>query len=387
MHIDPRMIAPIATSTSTLLEFTPDSLDPLAQFERERPMLDAEIRKAGRSLAAARAAGADTSPEQVGRLESEADAAEARLAMRRQAARDAADEIAERGIVSPPVFLLAQPSASDREKLNMRLMQLGLTTISQEQIRASMIEAIFEVDWGKGDENDSHRDELANFLDGIWQREMIQMQAFDAWREQEAERILDELNGAPPRQAEMQPPRVISVRDEAKAVLLTQTLTDTPRMRDIIARRLDYDRANAVLAVRLQLRGIAGESILSPVCVDARTDAVPEAQVLSMQQELEDMYGARRANDAWLELVARVNSLFALDGFERGNSDSPRGKQSDPTGSDAPSGDTGINGGCSTTSSTEAPPAGESATTTARSSGSIFEVAAPTARSFPTAVD
>lgn len=370
--IDPRFRAPIAI-TAASAPFVPLRLDPIRRFNLELRFLE-------QNVASLRDAGEDEA----------ADAAAAEINQRRRSA----DEEAAR-FPPPPEFLLRTPTPLERDQISSRLLELGTTMVGQEQTRASMIEALYEIDWAaEGDEavaeeeraafNETRAEEHASFLDGIWQREDIQINAFARWRDQETERYLDAVEGAPQRLAAPMPVRIISVRDEARGRMLVNRLLETPRLRKLISRKIDYDRSNRILIARITLLGVTSP-LLSPFAPDPSNNLVPEAAVEQMRKELEAAYGPKLAEEAWIELSDRIDALYTLDGFEAGNFDSPPGKPSDPTGLTEPSGDIGTSGGPSTTSSIEAPPAGASETITDKSSGSSSASAAPKKKLTPTA--
>jgi hypothetical protein len=154
-------------------------------------------------------------------------------------------------------------------------------------------------------------------------------------------------------------------------------------MRKIISKQVDFARRNAIIIVRINLRGV-NSPVLTDLSPDPREDALSEADVIRLRQELDDVYGAAQGTQAWNELVGHIDQLYALDEFEKGNSDSPLGKPIDQTSSIEPSGDIASNGGLSTTSNIEPLPADGSETTTGRSSDSISATEAPTVTSSPT---
>jgi hypothetical protein len=371
--IDPRFKAPIASSAASPAPFVPLSLDPLRRLAQELPFLE-------QNVGSLRDAGEDEA----------ADAALIEINNRRRIA----DEEAMR-MPPPPEFQIRTPTPLERDQLSSRLLELGLTNVSQEQIRASMIEALYEIDWAaEGDDivadeerlgfNEGRAEEHATFLDGIWQREDVQVTAYAKWREQETERVLDRLDGAPEREATPMPTRIVSVRDEARARLLADRLLETPRMRRLVAKQIDFGRRNAMLIARINLLGVISP-VLSPFAPDPVSNLVAESDVERMRGELAAAYGAKLAGQAWVELVDRIDTLYRLDEFETGNFDSPLEKPSDPTGSTGPSGDIATSGGPSTTSCIEALPADESVTITDKSSGSSSASAEPSEKPIQTA--
>ncbi len=278
---------------------------------------------------------------------------------------------------TPMVFLLQTPTETEREQLNSRLISLGLNQITQEQIRATMIEELFEHDWGKGDQNEAHAEELANFLDGVWQRQEAHDAAIDRWREQELERVLDEVDGAPKRERGELPPKLITVRENARTTLLIDTMMRTSqKLRDMAARAADFSRQHAIMLVRVHVIG-ATQGVTVKLERDPRSKALPEDQVLALREEMDEA--------SWLDLVARIDSMYRVTKDEEKNSDLPLEKQSPPNGSIEPSGDTSGNGGSSTISTIDPAPAVASEKITAKSSGFTYaDVPEPVAMPRPT---
>lgn len=363
-----------------VIRFTPPSLDPLGTFQKQLPLLEATARVAEAKhidLLRRRDAG-----EIVGthasdlidrafdlKLETIADIADGRKAAETEAAQ----------IGAPMVFLVRTPTSLERDQINVRLVSLGLTTVTEEQLRASMIETLYEIDWQRelaDEEIDSvaYADDMAAFMDGYWQQETIQSNAFAAWRDQEEERLFDVYNGVLPREAEEPPVRLISVRDEAKMRLLVDRLMEEPRMRRILGKRLDFARRNAVIIVRINLRGVEGfgEGTLQ---FEKFEDVLTEDSVNALREAIVQTYGKAVGDKAWIELVSFIDGLYGLDEFETGNSDSPLEKPLDPTGSIVPSGDISISDGSSMGSRIEPARAEESGTITEKSSDSISECA------------
>lgn len=385
--IDPRFKSTIPVHAG-VTEFTPASLDPLGRFNKDLPGLEAAAQDAAdrhAELMRRRDAGeivgthaedllVAAAAEKIGTL--------AAIANR----RNEAEELAKR-IGPPPVFAIKVPTAVEREQINVRLVEMGLTTVSEEQVRCSLIETIYEIDWSmelqRADlDSDTHADDTANRLDAYWQKQAIQAQAFDAWRAQETERLLDRAAGAPPVAAEEMPVRLVSPREEARMQLLVDRLMEEPRMRRILAKRLDFSRRNAMIIVRINVRAVHGLGI--DVSPDPMTNALIEESAAALREAFEKRYGRDLGTRAWLELVTYIDSLYGLEEFEQGNSDSPLAKPLDPTGSIAPSGDTSTNGGSSTGSDTGPVPDAGSVMITARLSDSISAAETPNTSNGPT---
>lgn len=281
----------------------------------------------------------------------------------------------------PMKFFLKVPTSIEREQINGRFLQLGLTRVTQEVMRATMIEELFEQDWGKGspEANEAEAESIANFLDGFWQREEAHNAAIARWQEQEVERVLDEAEGAPMRAREELPPKIITVRENAKMQLLIGRMSkQSERMRGLMAEADDFARRNAMILVRAHVVG--AENVAIELAQDPRTMALPESQVEALRELMDDA--------SWLDLVSRIDSMYKLDGYEEKNFDSPPVKLSGQTGSEERSGDIGTSGGSLTTSSIAPVPEEGSAKIIELSSASISanarEHQSPAANSLPT---
>jgi hypothetical protein len=228
-----------------------------------------------------------------------------------------------------PVFMIRQPTQMQGDQLNARLMAAGLSVISQQTIRATIIDELFSL----FDEEAAEKN--ADLLDAVWQQQELQNQQYDAWQERETERILDQEHGAPPRPPAPLPDRLVKPRDAARAQLvLDDVQIRSQRVRNILAERMDYGRRNAMLLVRLsvaRVRGLPGIDALafddpngSPIMTEFCGSKLREAMSLS----------------AWEQLVGHIDSLYSLSEAERKNSgslpDTPSNPNGLPDGSESP---------------------------------------------------
>lgn len=270
----------------------------------------------------------------------------------------------------PFVFTLKIPTSIERDMINSRLIRLGLTNVSQQNMRATMIEELFSMDWGKGsaEANEVHAEELANFLDGCWQRQEVHDSAIAQWEEQERERIMDEAFGAPPRERAPLPPKIITVRENARMQLLVdRVMAESEKMRELSAKAADFNRLNSILLFRIHVLGVRrGEEAL-PIAWDHRLDVMTDGCAAGIRQLLDDV--------TWSDLIAHINNMYLLNGYEEKNSDSPLEKLPDQTGLPEPNGDTEASGGSLTTSSITPVLVVESGTIIEQSSGSISDSA------------
>jgi len=365
--LDPRFTAAIPISARLPAPFTPKSLDPARLRRDQEAALDRDsdaIDKDAAQWDYALDASAPDLEEARQRLNAGLEAIKQRReknAEHRNNLEKAHAELAKR-VVKSPVFMLRVPTPLDRDQLQSRLIEMGANAIGQEQLRATMIEALFHQDWGDGQpgwdaaQNEAQATEHADFLDGLWQVEEAHNAAMRDWQEQEAERILDVWHGAPEREGDHKPRRLISVRDGAKQVLLIDRMQKTPMMRRIMSKQVDYERRHKMVLVRLNLitvTDIPGYS--APALV--QQGLWDEVEIEGMRQAMEDAYGAELGQLAWEELVDRISRAYVLDGFEEKNSDSPPGNTIDQSSSVEPSGASESSDGTSTDSSSSPTPA------------------------------
>jgi hypothetical protein len=275
----------------------------------------------------------------------------------------------------PQVFLIAIPTSVEREQINSRLVALGLSQVTQEQIRATMIEELFHQDWSEPgqeplteEQNLTKAEDHANFLDGCWLRQMAHDTAIKEWQEQEVERLIDEAEGAPARLRAELPPKIITVREQSRMQLLVDRMMSTSqKLRDLAAANMDFARQNAVLLMRMHLVGVKGFEPKLPLDRDPRTNTVPEEAILSLREQVDDA--------SWGDVVTYIDRLYVVSEDEEKNSDSLPGKLSPLDGSIEPSDDQDSSGGNSKGSTSTPLPGGASETTTATSSASTSDSA------------
>lgn len=247
----------------------------------------------------------------------------------------------------PVTFMLSVPTSMERDGINARLIMLGISPVTQEIMRATMIEELFAIDWGKGslEANEAYAEETANFLDGCWQRQEVHDTAIARWQEREEQRILDEAAGAPPRPREELPPKLITVRENARLTLLIpEMFKRSVKMRELAARQNDFDRFNSHALVRAHVISASGEGWDVPLERDERANALTEASAAALREALPD--------DCWFDLVSHINSMYVLPEEEVKNSDWPAGSPSGQSGSPAPIDGLVNSGGSSTTLNT-----------------------------------
>lgn len=270
-------------------------------------------------------------------------------------------------------FQIRIPTPTERDTQGATLMAAGVVPISQEVIRATMIDELFNTDWGKGEQNEAHAEDLAGTLEGFWQLEIQHEQAMGAWAEQEVQRLEDKKNGVDkpqvPPPADPIPPRM-----RAKCRLIIHDITEkSQRLRDLLSKHINFDKLATVATVRINLKSMAPKHPDKwPADVALERDQQGFVKVSSID-DLRDHIGKA----AWGELVQRVDGHFNLSEEERKNFDSPLENGSDQIGSPGPSGDGESSDGKWTGSDTGPVQTGESATTTGKSSPRRSATASP----------
>lgn len=247
-----------------------------------------------------------------------------------------------------PVIWLKVPTPDDRDNLTATLYRMGLREITNEVFRATLIDELYNVF------PEDQADEYATLLDTYWQTSALDAEAFTSWHEQEVQRLIDEAAGAKDLVKQPQPIPVTSPRTAARARLLVEEVQDkSKRLQDLIIRRVDHARLQALCTVRLGVARIDGLSVA--VTKDANGN-LTEDSAHRIRAAVPDL--------AWRQLVAKIESGYDLEEEERKNSDSPPESGSDQIGSQEPSAASESSDGRWTDSSTGLAPTVESDTIT-----------------------
>jgi len=270
-------------------------------------------------------------------------------------------------------FVVSIPTPSERERLGARLYAYGVVQVSQELMRATTIDELYNLF------PEEEAEDKANFLDTYWQRQIIDEENMTLWTDKERQRILDEMEGAPARAAYEMPIKLNRIRDDAKATMLVdEAFNRSERLRTLGARQINYAREAGRMQMRMHIKGCFPNAKGAPVpAIDIEGDLLTVASLDAIRDAIGEA--------AWKELIDHIQSLYDLDREEVGNSDSLPGKPPEATGSPEPSGDSASSDGPSTTSNIGATPSGESATTIAPSSPSTSSAAATPKKAGPTA--
>lgn len=247
-----------------------------------------------------------------------------------------------------PLFHLKVPTPDQRDMLATTLSRMGVRPVSQEIMRATLIDALYD----RG--NDEQADLDAEMLETFWQTGMLDEQALASWHEQEIERQRDIAAGAPWVPPVPMPKAVTSARMKAKARLLVDEMTtSSPRMIALLERQMDYNRHQAFVLVRI---GVAATSMPGLKLEFGIDGYLTEASAHAIRNAL--------ADTVWLELIEKIDESYRLTGEEEKNSVSPLEPPSGPSGSAEPSDASASSDGKWTDSNTGPAPSDASATTT-----------------------
>lgn len=257
-----------------------------------------------------------------------------------------------------PEFTLRQPTEGEAERLGFELYRLGFSPISQETVRATMIDEIYnlytkDVD---GSPDETEADTKASILEEVWQHEAAYQAQVQLWTEQERQRLADKKVGVPVEDAAEFPTNPCPVRTRARSqLLIDDIIAKSQRMRNLTVEQNGYQFVQARWILRIYITGWKGLKVKPEFENDALTDACLDALINEIGAT------ARR------QLSAHIEDLFDLAEEERKNSDLPAESGPPENGSPEPSDASASSGGNSTASSSEATPAAESDESTAKS--------------------
>lgn len=250
-------------------------------------------------------------------------------------------QLAALGPDSPVTFLIKPLTQDDVDRLGFELFRHNIVPVSNETIRATLIDEIFVL-FG-----DKEGEVKADLLDAFWQAQDLYNEQEAEWSLQEDQRLLDQANGAPKRPHAPLPEHTLPLRQRASAQLFIEEMRNKSlRLRELTIEMQTYELRQQEGMVRLILENWEGLKV--PF---AKVDGiVPEATWRALKDEV--------PKEAIRELVRKSFDMGKVTEEERGNSDSPLDSGSDPTGSPEPSGGSASSDGSSTASSTGlAPPA------------------------------
>ena len=216
-----------------------------------------------------------------------------------------------------PVFMLAVPTLSEKETIGQLMFELGVYPTSRDSVRNATLEALLEHGGEKAEDD-------AAWLEGHWQKTEIYEQQLELWQEQENQRLLDQWqNPKTAREAFPMPEPMTDVRDRIKAhKMVDGIIARDATVRRMLAAQTRYGRVYEIMSVRVHLRGWQGlETQREAVSELHLPDIVTEESIDALREEI--------GRDAWRELWAEIDSMYALTKAEVGNSDSPG--ESEPT--------------------------------------------------------
>lgn len=252
-----------------------------------------------------------------------------------------------------PVFQIKIPTAVERDQLPALLMDLGLNQVTDSKIRATLIDDLWE------HFEPEKAEEMANFLDGVWQRQEVMQLARSQWQEQEVERILDIAEGAPEIEPAPFPESIISPRDQARCELIVDDMCQrSKRIRDLLREKLNYNSNNNMMLVRIHVAAVRNlDGIFSPL---EQEDGILTREAAAALREA-------CTDQAWNELLRHIDALYGVSQSEEKNSVSLPERQLDPIGLSKPSDESDISDGSLTNSITEPVRVDESGHATASS--------------------
>lgn len=240
------------------------------------------------------------------------------------------------------------PTPDQRDMLSTTLNRLGLRPITQELMRATLIDALYD----RGD--DAQADADAEMLEEFWQVSRLDEEALADWHEREIQRQRDIADGAPHRPPVPMPVPLVRARLKARARLLVDEMTtDSPRMVALLERQMDYNRMQAYALVRIGIADVKGAAF----AIERGSDGhLTQETAQAIREALSDTH--------WLQLIEQIDHGYRLTVDEEKNSDWLLEKQSDPNGSAEPSDASASSDGKWTESNTGQTPDAASVTTT-----------------------
>lgn len=243
------------------------------------------------------------------------------------------------------VFKVVPPTPLHEDQLTSHLAVLGHTRVTEDDIRAAMINACFEI-W----DDEAEAEEIANFLESVWQRNAMYNQLLNDWLEKDRERRLDIAAGAPHMPPEPMPEALVKARDKARHVtLIRQIQQNSVNVRLLAVQQNNTAQTSNDLMVRMHV--------------------LPEAKNFEFKHgrnELgilheEDVSRMRQAmtSDDYTSLLLFIDGLYSFSKEEEGNLNSPSESDLDLISSAEPSEESGSKSGSSKASNTEPAPTAE----------------------------
>jgi hypothetical protein len=198
------------------------------------------------------------------------------------------------------IVILDVPTPAERDRIGTRLFELGIIAITRDKIRAVLIDELYVL------HSEIEADELASFLDTYW----LRMSSFEAarqdWITAEGHRLLEVAIGATDRPSAPMPKSPVKPRDEARATLIVNEITDrSPRLRSLFAAQLDYEQRIEAMTARLAIKGVMpGDGAAAPFPLELEGDHEKLSE--SSLDRIREHIGER----AWRELTDRIALLF-----------------------------------------------------------------------------
>lgn len=235
---------------------------------------------------------------------------------------------------------IAPPTPLHEDQLNMHLSVLGLTQISDSDIRATIINELFNIYEAEG--KDAAKAEAdANFLDSIWTRSSVYQEMCQDWALRDRQRRIDIASGIPEEKLpyEEMPAALVSARDSARHLTLIREITGKSiNVRMMVAEKQNAAKNANDLMVKMHVLPEAQNFSFE----DGRNDLgiLSDDDISRLKQSME-------VGD-WDALIGKIDSLYSFSKEEEGNSGLPLEDGSNQNGSQEPSADSENSSGNST---------------------------------------
>lgn len=235
---------------------------------------------------------------------------------------------------------IAPPTPLHEDQLNMHLSVLGLTRVSDADIRATIINELFDI-YEKDGKTVDVAEADANFLDSVWTKSAVYQEMCSDWAVSDRQRRIDIAAGVPEEKIPYvpMPDALISARDNARHKTLIREITDrSVKVRMTVAESQQIGQKSNDLMVKMHVLPAADNFEFE----DGRNDL----GILS-DNDIARIKQAMTVPD-YEDLIKTIDSLYSFGKEEEGNSDSQSGKESDQNGSAGPSDDSENSSGNST---------------------------------------
>jgi hypothetical protein len=257
---------------------------------------------------------------------------------------------------------IAPPTPLHEDQLNMHLAVLGLTQVTDSDIRATIISELFTI-YENEDRPDDEAEADANLLDAVWQKSQIYQELVSDWAMRDRQRRIDLAAGTPEEKLpyEPMPEALSSARESARHKILIREISN----KSVLVRKLTAEKSMAgsyanALMIKMHVLPVADNFEFQDGRNDLGILSDNDVSRLKQQMSLADFDN----------LVNYVDGLYSFSKDEEGNSSLPSESGSDQIGSIEPNEDLGNSGGNLMASNTGPAPITGSEETTKNSSTS-----------------